>query len=110
MTDTPQIRVMKISTLEGLIRGHNISSGSPDLEKIHEICGFQSGLMKQEVPVERFRDVLFWMARRFYPHEPLHKALYFVGAKLFDGYRQTIFGRIQLAAMNVLGADQMTMR
>lgn len=110
MADAPRARVMKVSTLEGLIKGHSIPPGSSDLQTIHEICGFREGLVTQEIAVERFREVLLWMAARFYPREPMSKALCSVGSKLFDGYRQTIFGRIQLAAMQMLGADQMAMR
>jgi uncharacterized protein (TIGR02265 family) len=54
--------------------------------------------------------VLRWVAKRFYPNEPENRALFKVGSRVFEGYRKTILGRIQLSAMTALGPDQMTMR
>jgi uncharacterized protein (TIGR02265 family) len=104
------MRIVKYSALEGLLKGHDVTDGSPMLQDIYKLCNFKHGLPETEIPVETFDAVLKWMAQKFYPNEPPNKALFNVGAKLFEGYRKTILGRIQLATMNALGPDQLAMR
>ena len=100
------MRMMKYVVVEALLKGLGIEDKSPELEKIAKICGYPPSLPVREIPVENFEKLLEWLAAYFYPELPKSEGLFKVGSKLFEGYRKTILGRVQLAALNLMGPER----
>lgn len=103
-------RLIGYSLLESLLKGLGIRENSPDMVHVARICGYTRNIPPREVPVETFVEFLDWLAGHFYPQLPRSEGLFEVGTKLFEGYRSTILGRVQLAALNIMGPDRLTLR
>ncbi|MBN1206432.1 MAG: DUF2378 family protein [Myxococcaceae bacterium] len=102
----PAARVVKHSAIEGLMRGHGITPGTMDMAQVIELCGGIGGL-PAEVPADRFSALLEWLARRYFPSRPLPEGLRSVGMRMLHGYRETLLGKIQLKALNLMGPDRL---
>ncbi len=103
-------RLMSYSVVEGLLKGLRIQDNSPEMEEIARICGYVRKLPPKELAVEKFVELLEWLALHYYSNLARSDALFEVGARLFEGYRTTILGRVQLAAINIMGPDRLTKR
>ncbi len=88
------------------MRGHGIASGTPDMMEVIALCGGTTGL-PAEVSVERFIALLEWLARRFFPSASKREGLRSVGMRMLHGYRETLLGKIQLKALNLMGPDRL---
>lgn len=99
-------RAFKNSAVEGLLRGVGVTAGSLEMAEVIQICGGTRD-MPAEVPVDRYIALLEWLARRFFSSKPLPEGLEAVGRRMFHGYRETLLGKIQLAALNVVGPDRL---
>jgi uncharacterized protein (TIGR02265 family) len=99
-------RAFKHSAVEGLLRGMGVSPGSVEMAEVVQLCGGTRD-MPTEVPVDRYIALLEWLATRFFPGKPLPEGLQSVGRRMFHGYRETLLGKIQLAALNVVGPDRL---
>ncbi len=99
-------RFFKNSAVEGLLRGLGVAPGSLDMAEVIQLCGGTRD-MPAEVPADRYVALLEWLARRFFPEKPLPLGLEGVGRRMFHGYRETLLGKIQLAALNVVGPDRL---
>jgi uncharacterized protein (TIGR02265 family) len=111
--DTEKMRTGRLishSLIESLLRGLGISESSPEMEQIARICGYVRRIPPREVQVEKYVELLHWLAKQFYPQLPESEGLFEIGAKLFEGYRTTIIGRVQLAAIHIMGPDRLIMR
>ena len=99
-------RAFKHSAVDGLLRGMGVSLGSVEMAEIIQLCGGTRD-MPTEVPVGRYIALLEWLALRYFPKKPLLAGLEAVGRRMFHGYRETLLGKIQLAALNVVGPDRL---
>ncbi|HEX8703948.1 MAG TPA: DUF2378 family protein [Myxococcaceae bacterium] len=99
-------RFFKHSAVEGLLRGMGVAPGSVEMAEVIQLCGGNRD-MPTEVPVERYITLLEWLATRYFPKKPLRDGLEAVGRRMFHGYRETLLGKIQLAALNVVGPDRL---
>jgi uncharacterized protein (TIGR02265 family) len=100
---------MKHSAVEGLLRGLGVQPDGPEMAEVLALCG-ASGHLPPELPVEQFCAILEWAARRFFPTLPREAGLFQCGYHLFTGYRQTLLGQIQLAALHLMGPDRLMRR
>ncbi|MDY7225265.1 DUF2378 family protein [Hyalangium rubrum] len=99
-------RAFKNSAVEGLLRGVGVAAGSLEMAEVIQLCGGTRD-MPAEVPVDRYVALLEWLARRFFPEKPLPEGLQAVGRRMFHGYRETLLGKIQLTALNVVGPERL---
>jgi len=99
-------RAFKHSAVEGLLRGMGVTQGSLEMAEIIQLCGGTRD-MPTEVSVDRYIALLDWLAQRFFPNKPRLEGLQAVGRRMFHGYRETLLGKIQLAALNVVGPDRL---
>lgn len=99
-------RRMRYAPLEGLLRALNIHERSPEMKEIIRLTG-GTDYVPAEIPVERFSDVLHHLARQHYGTLPPSEGLFQVGTCLFEGYRKTVLGQIQLAALHLLGPERL---
>ncbi len=102
----PAPRRMRYAPLEGLLRGLDISERSAEMREIIQLCG-GTDYAPSEIPVERFAEVLHYLARQRFASLPVAEGLFQVGACLFEGYRKTLLGQIQLAALHLLGPERL---
>ena len=99
-------RAFKHSAVEGLLRGMGVTQGSLEMAEVIQLCGGHRD-MPTEVPMDRYIALLDWLAQRFFPKKPRPEGLEAVGRRMFHGYRETLLGKIQLAALNVVGPDRL---
>lgn len=102
----PAPRRMRYAPLEGLLRGLDISERSAEMQEIIKLTG-GTDYVPSEIPVERFAEVLHYLARQRFATLPMSEGLFQVGACLFEGYRKTLLGQIQLAALHLLGPERL---
>ncbi len=111
MVETPLRRTFNYSLVEALLKGHNIKDDDPAMVQVARICSYSAHrLPPKEVSAEAYNELLNWMAAYFYPDLPQSEALFEVGSHFFEGYRTTILGRVQLAAIHIMGPDRLTQR
>ena len=96
-------RLMRASAVEGLLRGLRAVSGTEQLREVARLCGGQGEAVPDEVPVEQFAQALDYLARAYFPGARREEALFGVGRALFEGYRHTVLGKLQLAAIGLMG-------
>jgi uncharacterized protein (TIGR02265 family) len=99
---------MKYVAIESLLYGFDIKEGSPVMEQVKSICNLHatSNLAEKDVPVEQYIELVQWLASRYYSHLPLSKGLFEVGMRWYEGYRKTILGKVQLAAIHIIGPER----
>ncbi len=102
----PAPRRMRYAPLEGLLRSLDISERSPEMRELVRLSG-GTDYVPSEIPVERFAEMLHFLARQRFGSLPTSEALFQVGACLFDGYRKTVLGQIQLAAIHLIGPERL---
>ncbi len=105
-TPSKDARTFKHSAVEGLLRGFGVKPSSVEMMEVIELLGGVGGL-PPEVPVDRYIELLQWLARRFYGSLPLPEGLRCVGMRMLHGYRQTLLGQIQLKALNLMGPERL---
>lgn len=98
---------MKHSAVEGLLRGLDVAPGSPEYREVARLCGGTEH-PPPEIPVERYVAVLEYLAQQRFPDLPLPEGLFQVGAAQFAGYRKTMLGAIQFAALHLFGPERLT--
>lgn len=103
------MRMVAFSSLQGLTLGLGIGLRTPEMEAILAQCD-SPGRLPDQVPVERFGAALKWLAQQRFSALPPAQALERVGAAVFLGYRQTILGQVQLAALRLIGPDRFLRR
>ncbi|WP_224244475.1 DUF2378 family protein [Hyalangium gracile] len=99
-------RALKNSAVEGLLRGFGVGPGSAEMLEVIELLGGTGGL-PVEVPVDRYIQLIEWLARRHYTSLPQPEGIRCVGMRMLHGYRQTLLGQIQLKALNLMGPDRL---
>ena len=99
-------RTFKHPAGEGQLRGFGVKPGSAEMMEVNELMGSAGGL-PPEVPVERYIELIQWLARRFYGSLPPSEGIRCVGMRMLGGYRQTLLGQIQLKALNLMGPDRL---
>jgi uncharacterized protein (TIGR02265 family) len=97
---------MRYAPLEGLIRSLEIHENSAEMKEIIRLCG-GTDYIPSEIPVENFAEVLHFLARTRFATLPLSEGFFQVGACLFEGFRKTLLGQIQFAALHLLGPERM---
>ena len=102
----PAPRRMRYAPLEGLLRSLDISERSAEMKEIVRLSG-GTDYVPPEIPVENFAEVLHFLARTRFASWASSEGLFRVGACLFEGYRKTLLGQIQLAALHLLGPDRL---
>jgi len=102
----PAPRRMRYAPLEGLLRGLGIHERSAEMREIIRLSG-GTDYVPSEIAVEDFARVLHFLASSHFAARPLSEGLFHVGACLFEGYRKTLLGQIQLAALHLLGPDRL---
>ena len=102
----PAPRRMRYAPLEGLLRGLEIAERSAEMDEIVKLSG-GTDYVPSEIAVENFAEVLRYLARKRFEHLPQSEGLFRVGACLFEGYRKTLLGQIQLAALHLLGPERL---
>ena len=102
----PAPRRMRYAPLEGLLRSLEIHERSTEMKEIIRLSG-GTDYVPSEIAVERFGEVLHFLARTRFASLPRSEGLFRVGACLFEGYRKTLLGQIQLAALHLLGPDRL---
>lgn len=102
----PAPRVLRYSALEGLLRGLEVAPGSAEYREVARLCGGTEH-PPQDIPVEAYVVVLQYLARLRFPERPRPEALFEVGSHFFEGYRHTLLGKIQLAALNLVGPERL---
>lgn len=102
----PAPRRMRYAPLEGLLRSLEIHERSAEMKEIIRLSG-GTDYVPSEIPVERFGEVLHYLARTRFASLSPSEGLFRVGACLFEGYRKTLLGQIQLAALHLLGPDRL---
>jgi uncharacterized protein (TIGR02265 family) len=103
-------RLIGYSLIESLLKGLGIRDNSPEMEDVARICGYIRKIPPREVKVETFVEFLQWLSGHFYPELPQPEGLFEIGTRLFEGYRTTIIGRVQLAALHLMGPDRLALR
>lgn len=106
MSDTPA-RPVRISALEGILRGLDLSPGAPAWREAAKLLGGTDGALPSVVSVEQYVELMRWGARTFFATLSPGKGLYEVGFRLFPGYRKTLLGSLQLAALPLLGPHRL---
>jgi len=96
---------MGYAPVEGVLRGAGVTPGSTTMKEAIRICGGTEHL-PERVPLERFGELLHFLARHCFSTLPLEEGLARVGACLFEGYGKTLLGQIQLAALHLIGPDR----
>lgn len=104
-TQPPPPRIIKHVSVEAVLRGLKVDARSPEWPEVLRLCGDGRAGLAAEVPVERFRALLELLAARHFPGLPRNEQLLRVGASLLDGYRSTLLGNVQLAALPLLGPE-----
>jgi uncharacterized protein (TIGR02265 family) len=102
----PAPRRMRYAPLEGLLRSLEIHERSAEMKEIIRLSG-GTDYVPSEIAVEHFAEVLHFLARTRFASLPPSEGLFRVGACLFEGYRKTLLGQIQLAALHLLGPDRL---
>ncbi|MCY1075203.1 DUF2378 family protein [Archangium lansingense] len=102
----PAPRRMRYAPLEGLLRSLEIHERSAEMKEIIRLSG-GTDYVPSEIAVERFAEVLLFLARTRFASLSPSEGLFRVGACLFEGYRKTLLGQIQLAALHLLGPDRL---
>lgn len=102
----PAPRRMRYAPLEGLLRGLEISERCTEMTEIVKLSG-GTDYVPSEIAVENFGEVLRYLARQHFGSVPESEGLFRVGACLFEGYRKTLLGQIQLAALHLLGPERL---
>jgi uncharacterized protein (TIGR02265 family) len=102
----PAPRRMGYAPLEGLLRGLDIPERSPEMREIILLSG-GTDYVPSEIAVENFAQVLHYLARQHFADLPPAEGLFRVGTCLFEGYRKTLLGQIQLAALHLLGPERL---
>ena len=102
----PAPRRMRYAPLEGLLRGLDIHERSAEMKEIIRLSG-GTDYVPPEIAVENFGEVLLFLARTRFATLPPSEGLFQVGACLFEGYRKTLLGQIQLAALHLLGPERL---
>ncbi|WP_158501710.1 DUF2378 family protein [Vitiosangium sp. GDMCC 1.1324] len=97
---------MRYAPLEGLLRGLGIDERSAEMREIVRLSG-GTDYVPSEIAVERFAEVLHFLARQHFGTLPASEGLFHVGECLFEGYRKTLLGQIQLAALHLLGPERL---
>ncbi len=100
------MRLMKYSAVEALLRAFEVEDGSELMTEIRNIFGIEQRHRMNEVAAEDFVKVVNFLARRFYPELPLNEAYFKTGKRVFSGYRETILGRVQFAAVQMMPVDR----
>jgi uncharacterized protein (TIGR02265 family) len=99
-------RRMRYAPLEALLKGLDIPERSDEMRDIIRLCG-GTDYAPSEIPVECFAEVLHYLARQRFGSLSASEGLFQVGACLFEGYRKTLLGQIQLAALHLLGPERL---
>lgn len=99
-------RRMRYAPLEALLKGLDIAERSAEMRDIIRLCG-GTDYAPSEIPVECFAEVLHYLARQRFGNLPVSEGLFRVGSCLFEGYRKTLLGQIQLAALHLLGPERL---
>ena len=102
----PAPRRMRYAPLEGLLRSLDIHERSAEMKEIVRLSG-GTDYVPSEIPVENFAEVLHFLARTRFASWPTSEGLFRVGSCLFEGYRKTLLGQIQLAALHLLGPERL---
>jgi uncharacterized protein (TIGR02265 family) len=110
MSSFPSERLVRVSALEGLLRGLDLSPGTPAWRDAAVVVGGTQGVLPATVPVERYVELMRWGARTFFSNLSPSKGLFEVGCRLFSGYRKTLLGSLQLAALPVLGVHRFVLK
>jgi uncharacterized protein (TIGR02265 family) len=103
---TPAPRRVRYAPLEGLLRGLDIPERSAEMQEIVRLSG-GTDYVPSEIAVENFAQVLHYLARQRFASLPQSEGLFHVGSCLFEGYRKTLLGQIQLAALHLLGPERL---
>jgi uncharacterized protein (TIGR02265 family) len=106
MSTQPE-RPVRISALEGVLRGLDLSPGTSAWTEAARLMGGTNGALPSVVSVEQYVELMRWGAHTFFPTLSPSKGLYEVGFRLFPGYRKTLLGSLQLAALPVLGPHRL---
>jgi uncharacterized protein (TIGR02265 family) len=96
------MRIVKYSSIEAVLRAFKMEKDFELMRQVQLICGTNNRQGLTDVSVEGFVELLDFAARHFYPQMTLDEALYAVGRRVFEGYRETILGRLQFAAIKVV--------
>ena len=106
-TPSPGPRALRSQAVEAITRGLGVEAGSEAHQEMVRLCG-GTDRVPPDVPVERFVAVLDALGRRRFPDASRAEALYRLGAATFEGYRLTLLGRVQLAALALMGPERLT--
>jgi uncharacterized protein (TIGR02265 family) len=105
-TDGGAQRLIKHVSVEAMLKGLRVEEGSAEWPEVLRLCGDGKGGLASEVPVEHFRQLLLLLADARFGHLPLAERLARVGASLLAGYRTTLLGQVQLAALHLVGPER----
>jgi uncharacterized protein (TIGR02265 family) len=106
MSELPA-RPVRISALEAVLRGLDLNPGTPAWREAAILMGGTDGALPAVAPVEKYVELMRWGARTFFATLSPARGLYEVGFRLFPGYRKTLLGSLQLAALPVLGPHRL---
>jgi uncharacterized protein (TIGR02265 family) len=106
----PPPRLVKHVAIDSLLRAVGGGRDSRAWAEAVRLCGDGHGSLAPEVEVERYGELLHVLARMTHPGQPDPVALRRLGAAIFDGYRQTLLGQVQLAALSLAGAERLMRR